>query len=93
MNILGCIIKGLAPAAIDIGTQFIRTKMEENVMDSYRKKILSEATDLVAKELINEVVRETHEESKPQQRSNIYIAPEPTNYISREYVFDIHDYM
>lgn len=84
MNILN-IIKGLAPAAINMGTQIIQTKLEENALGMYEKKILNDVVEFVADELINDISATSNNTNSQFKNYKLHH--------NHEYQFDIHDYM
>lgn len=55
MNILGYVLRELAPVAIDLGSQVIKTKFEENVLGEYKKQVLNGVVDGISAGLSNAV--------------------------------------
>ena len=65
-NILGNIIKGMAPLALDMGSQIIKTKLEENAMKECEKKIFNQALGVVTNCVIAGIEESNkYEEPKP----------------------------
>lgn len=65
-NILGSIIKGVAPLALDMGSQIIKTKLEENVMNECEKKIFNQALDVVTNCVVTGI-EESNKYKEPKQ--------------------------
>lgn len=83
-NIIGSIIKGIAPIAINYGSQIIKTKMEENVLDACQKQLFNEALNVVTNGIVTGIVESTNKPEVEQSKvvQQIYITPQSNHYES-----------
>lgn len=96
MNIFGCILKGLAPVAVNLGSQIIKTKFEENVLSEYRKQIFNEVVDGISIGVVNAIQSfpvdnndSCVEISKQHNHRSTNLLPITDN---SKYLFDIRNY-
>lgn len=83
-NIIGNIIKGIAPIAINYGSQIIKTKMEENVLDACQKQLFNEALNVVTNGIVTGIAESANKPETEQSKvvQQIYITPQNNHYES-----------
>lgn len=81
-NIIGSIIRGVAPLAVSYGSQIIKTKMEENVLDACQKQLFNEALNVVTNGIVTGITESTKrlEVEQPRIVQQTYTTPQCNYY-------------
>lgn len=79
-SIIGSIIKGVAPLALNMGSQIIKTKIEENVFDACEKQLFNQALNAVTDCVVAGIQESNKQEEPKQVIQQIYIPQQPVAY-------------
>ena len=77
-NILGSIVKGVLPIIASTGSEVIKTKFEENVLDACQRELFNKAVDVVSDCIVSDINRSIDIEPKQQPVVQQIYVQQPT---------------